>query len=390
MQTRRELMLGALGGLCTARAWGGADPGETSSALPGKKALIRRSFRPPNYETPLADLAPLYTPNDAFFVRYHLALVPALDEEQWRLNIGGSSLKRTLSLSLQDLKRRYEPVTVAAVNQCSGNRRGLFAPRVPGVQWESGAVGNALWKGVRLRDILRQGGLAADALEVWFAGADRAVLPETPAFQKSLPLGQALNENVLIAYEMNHGPLPRWNGAPARLIVPGWMGTYWMKHVTEVRVEPKPLESFWMKAAYRVPAGAFPGAPFASQQTPETVPVTELLVNSLITSHVSGARIPRGQNVRLAGKAWDGGSGIQGVEVSTDGQKSWRAAMLGKDVGRFSWREFSVPLDTASAGSIEISVRARSRNGSQQPRELTFNPSGYHNNIVQTLRLEVA
>ena len=390
MSTRRELMLGALGGLLAAPAWGAADEVQISAALPGKSALIRRSYRPPNYETPLADLAPLYTANESFFVRYHLALVPMLEPGEWRLSIAGSSLKRPLTLSLRDLKSRYEPVTLAAVNQCSGNRRGLFMPRVPGVQWESGAVGNALWKGARLRDVLKQGGLGADALEVWFSGADRPVLPATPVFQKSLPLERALDENVLIAYEMNHAPLPRWNGAPARLIGPGWMGTYWMKHLTEVRVEPKPLESFWMKSAYRLPAGAFPGAHFASQETPETTPVTQLLVNSLITSHATGSRITRGKKVQLAGKAWDAGAGIQAVEVSIDGQKSWKPATLGKDIGRYAWREFSAPLDTSSAGTLEVAVRARSRDGSQQPRGLTFNPSGYHNNIVQTLRLEVA
>ena len=389
MSTRRELMLGALGGLLATPAWGAADEVQISAALPGKSALIRRSYRPPNYETPLADLAPLYTANESFFVRYHLALVPVLEPGDWRLSIAGSSLKTPLTLSLRDLKSRYEPVTLAAVNQCSGNRRGLFMPRVPGVQWESGAVGNALWKGARLRDVLKQGGLGADALEVWFSGADRPVLPATPVFQKSLPLERALDENVLIAYEMNHAPLPRWNGAPARLIVPGWMGTYWMKHLTEVRVEPKPLESFWMKSAYRLPAGAFPGAHFASQETPETTPVTELLVNSLISSPATGSRITRGKNVQLAGKAWDAGAGIQAVEVSIDGQKSWKPATLGKDVGRYAWREFSAPLDTSSAGTLEVAVRARSRDGSQQPRGLTFNPSGYHNNIVQTLRLEV-
>ena len=389
MSTRRELMLGALGGLLATPAWGAADEVQISAALSGKSALIRRSYRPPNYETPLADLAPLYTANESFFVRYHLALVPVLEPGEWRLSIAGSSLKTPLTLSLRDLKSRYEPVTLAAVNQCSGNRRGLFMPRVPGVQWESGAVGNALWKGARLRDVLKQGGVGADALEVWFSGADRPVLPATPVFQKSLPLERALDENVLIAYEMNHAPLPRWNGAPARLIVPGWMGTYWMKHLTEVRVEPKPLESFWMKSAYRLPAGAFPGAHFASQETPETTPVTELLVNSLISSPATGSRITRGKNVQLAGKAWDAGAGIQAVEVSIDGQKSWKPATLGKDVGRYAWREFSAPLDTSSAGTLEVAVRARSRDGSQQPRALTFNPSGYHNNIVQTLRLEV-
>ena len=281
-------------------------------------------------------------------------------------------------------------MTLAAINQCSGNRRGLFAPRVPGVQWGNGAMGNARWRGVRLRDVLKRAGLGADALEVWFSGADSAVLPATPSFLKSLPVERALDENTLIAFEMNDAPLPHWNGAPARLVVPGWTGTYWMKHLTVVRIEPKALDNFWMKSAYRVPAGAFAGARFASQETPETAPITEILVNSLITSHTTGARLHRGTAAQLAGKAWDNGAGIERVEFSTDASQTWRAATLGRELGRFAWREFSLPLDTSRAGALEILVRARSRDGSQQPEKLTFNPSGYHDNIVQRVTLEVS
>jgi DMSO/TMAO reductase YedYZ molybdopterin-dependent catalytic subunit len=362
---------------------------EVLSALPGKQPLIRRAFLPPNYETPLVDLRPPFTRNEAFFVRYHLAVIPDIDARSWQLVVAGTSVQQPLMLSLQDLKRRFEPVTLAAVNQCSGNRRGLFSPRVPGVQWGNGAMGNARWTGVRLGDVLRQAGIAADALEVWFRGADSAVLPATPNFQKSLPMERALDENTLIAFAMNEAPLPHWNGAPARLVVPGWTGTYWMKHLTEIRVEPKPLENFWMKSAYRLPTGAFPGARFVSQETPETTPITEILVNSLITSHVAGETLARGRHVRFGGKAWDNGAGIERVEISTDGRQSWRDAQLGRDLGRFAWREFSLPLDTSRTGPLEVAVRARSRSGLQQPEKLTFNAAGYHDNIVQSVSLRV-
>jgi DMSO/TMAO reductase YedYZ molybdopterin-dependent catalytic subunit len=362
---------------------------EVLSALPGKQPLIRRAFLPPNYETPLVDLRAPFTRNEAFFVRYHLAVIPEIDADSWQLVVTGTSVQQPLTLSLLDLKRRFEPVTLAAVNQCSGNRRGLFSPRVPGVQWGNGAMGNARWTGVRLRDVLRQAGVAADALEVWFRGADSAVLPATPNFQKSLPMERALDENTLIAFAMNESPLPHWNGAPARLVVPGWTGTYWMKHLTEIRVEPKPLENFWMKSAYRLPTGAFPGARFVSQETPETTPITEVLVNSLITSHVAGETLARGRHVSFGGKAWDNGAGIERVEISTDGRRSWRDAQLGRDLGRFAWREFSLPLDTSRTGALEVAVRARSRSGLQQPEKLTFNAAGYHDNIVQSVSLRV-
>jgi len=387
MVSRRQLVLGTVGGWLTRGTR--ANTPEALSALPGKNPLIERTARPPNYETPLAELAALITPNKDFFVRYHLAVIPQIDPRTWRLEVSGASAHSPLSLSLAELKKGFERVTVTAVNQCSGNRRGLFAPRVPGVQWGNGAMGNARWTGVRLRDVLRKTAITSDALEVVFMGADSAVLPATPSFVKSLPMERALDESTLIAFEMNGEPLPHWNGAPARLVVPGWTGTYWMKHLTQIRIEPKPFDGFWMKTAYRLPTGAFSTATFASQQNADTTPITEMLVNSLITGPVSGARLRRGAHAELKGKAWDGGAGIAVVEVSIDGRQTWRAATLGSDLGRFSWREFRYPIDTSRAGAVEVAVRARSRDGSVQPEKLTFNPSGYHDNIVQTVSLEV-
>jgi DMSO/TMAO reductase YedYZ molybdopterin-dependent catalytic subunit len=363
--------------------------GEELLALPGKKPLIKRTYRPPNFETPLADLRRPYTANDAFFVRYHLALIPEVESKTWRLRVGGRSAQRQLELSLEELKRRFERVSIAAVNQCSGNRRGLFTPRAAGVQWSYGAMGNAKWTGVRLRDVLNRAGVGADALEVVLDGADRGLLPSTPDFVKSLPIERALDENTLIAFEMNGQPLPHWNGAPARLVVPGWTATYWVKHLTEIRIEPVAFDGFWMKSAYRVPTGAFPGARFASQETPETTPITEILINSLVTSHRSGDRLARDSSSQLAGWAWDGGSGISAVDVSMDEGRTWQATRLGADLGRFAWRDFSLNLHTSKPGRIQLLVRATSRAGASQPAKLTPNPSGYHHNIVQALELEV-
>ena len=358
-------------------------------ALPQKKPLIKQTFRPPNFETPFPDLRSEFTSNDVFFVRYHLANIPQVDVATWRLRAGGESASRTHEWSLDDLRRGFERVSVAAINQCSGNRRGLFTPRVPGVQWQYGAMGNAIWTGVRLRDVLQKVGVRPDAVEVVFDGADAALLRGTPDFVKSLPVERALDENTLIAFEMNGQPLPHWNGAPARLVVPGWTATYWVKHLTEIRIIPKAYDGFWMQKAYRVPTSAFPGARFQSQERPDTTPITEILVNSLVTSHESGARLTRGRRAELSGWAWDNGAGIAKVEVSQDGGRSWRDTTLGRDLGRFAWRGFNWPLDTTQAGPITVSVRATSRNGTRQADKLTPNPSGYHHNIIQTLRLEV-
>jgi DMSO/TMAO reductase YedYZ molybdopterin-dependent catalytic subunit len=394
MVTRRRVVAGSIGGLLLSNLTGSqvfaAAAEEPLLALPGKRPLIKRTFRPPNYETPLADLRPQITANDAFFVRYHLASIPEIDPRTWRLRIGGASAKRTLELSLDELKRDFERVRFAAINQCSGNRRGLFAPRAGGVQWTYGAMGNALWGGVRLRDVLNRVGVKGDALEVVFDGGDGAALPGTPDFVKSLPMDRALDAHTLIAFEMNGEPLPHWNGAPARLVVAGWTATYWVKHLTSINVEPKAFDGFWMKSAYRIPTGAFPGARFASQENAQTTPITEILINSLVTSHVNGDRLERGRPAELAGWAWDGGTGISAVEISLDEGRSWRAATLGEASSSYAWRAFRMPLDTAKPGSLQIAVRATGRNGARQPEKLTPNPSGYHHNIIQTLALEVA
>jgi DMSO/TMAO reductase YedYZ molybdopterin-dependent catalytic subunit len=189
-------------------------------ALPGKRPLIRLTTRPPNFETPTSYFANPITPNDAFFVRYHLAgIPPRIDQAQWKLDVGGEGVNGPLQLGFNDLQRGYDQVEVTAVCQCSGNRRGLSMPHVPGVQWGLGAMGNATWRGPRLRDVLNKAGLKAGVVEIVVDGADTAVLTSTPDFVKSLPLSKAMDENTIIALQMNGQPLPhfqRLSGAPYR------------------------------------------------------------------------------------------------------------------------------------------------------------------------------
>jgi DMSO/TMAO reductase YedYZ molybdopterin-dependent catalytic subunit len=191
------------------------------------------------------------------------------------------------------LKREFDHAEITAVCQCSGNRRGLFDPHVSGVQWGVGAMGNAVWRGVRLSDILARAGVTSDALEVAFGGADRPVLDKTPAFVKSLPMSVALDKNTIVAFEMNGAPLPHWNGFPARLVVPGWTATYWVKQLSSVTVKSKPETNFWISTAYRVPRGLFKTPTFASQASGTNEPITTIVVNSLITSLRSGQQVRR-------------------------------------------------------------------------------------------------
>ena len=359
------------------------------ATLPGKKPLIKLTYRPPNYEAPLAYLRTAITPNDEFFVRYHLADIPQIDAGRWKLNLGGEGANGDLQIGLDNLKT-LPAFEVAAVCQCSGNRRGLFQPHVAGVQWGYGAMGCARWKGARLKDVLDLVGLKKEAVEVVFDGADGPVFDKTPDLVKSLPVWKAIEETTLVAYEMNGEPLPHWNGFPARIVVPGWTAVYWVKHITRITAVIRPFDGYWMKSAYRIPVGKFPlVARFISQETATTTPITEIVVNSLITSPADGARIAAGRRTSISGIAWDGGYGISTVEVSADDGKTWSEAALGEDPGKFAFRTWSHEFTPKRRGKLAVTARATNKIGQTQTRELIQNPAGYNNNVAQTVTLDV-
>jgi sulfite dehydrogenase (cytochrome) subunit A len=349
---------------------------------PQKRPLIRLTSRPPQLETPFSVYAegPI-TPNDAFFVRYHLAGVPYdLDPEKFILKVMGK-VDRELSLSLADLHQM--PATeIVAVNQCSGNSRGFFEPRVAGGQLGNGALGNARWRGVSLRAVLEKAGVQAGARQVTFKGMDGPVMDTTPDFVKALDIDHARDGEVMLAYAMNGESLPFLNGFPLRLVVPGYYGTYWVKHLNEITVIDSIYDGFWMKTAYRIPDNACacvePGtAPKA------TIPINRFNVRSFITSATNGAEVKAGQSNTITGFAFDGGAGVKEVELSTDGGKTWQQAKLGTDLGKYSFREWQLAV-TLLAGRHELMVRATNNAGATQPAVATWNPAGYMRNVIET------
>jgi DMSO/TMAO reductase YedYZ molybdopterin-dependent catalytic subunit len=308
----------------------------------------------------------------------------------WSLSVGGDAAERPVVFKLEDLQRDFRHTEVTAVCQCSGNRRGLSDPHVAGVEWGYGAMGNATWRGPLLRDVLAKAGVAAGAVEVWLTGADSPALPSTPAFRKSLPVEKAMGDELILALTMNGQPLPLLNGFPVRLIVPGWTATYWMKHLNGLTISSKPLDNFWMKAAYRVPAGMFPvDHPFQSQVNATTWPITEIVVNSLIAEPVAGSAQPA-SGFTVQGVAWDRGRGIRTVEISLDAGQTWKEATLGADLGGFAFRAFSFRTGALKPGATVISSRAISNAGETQADRLKFNPAGYHNNVPQQIAVTVA
>jgi sulfite dehydrogenase len=363
-------------------------PYDAPMRFPGKVPMRVLNDRPPCLETPWSAYRHDLTPNEAFYVRWHLQVIPTVvDPRTWRLKVQGH-VERPLVLSLDDL-RRMEPASLVAVNQCSGNSRGLFTPQMPGAQWHNGAMGNARWTGVRLHDLLQRAGLKAGAVDVSFDGLDNGGLPSVPDFVKSLPVDEARREDVLLACEMNGEPLPLLNGFPLRLVVPGWYATFWVKALSEITVLPHPFDGFWMAKAYRIPAT--PGAvekPDALSRA--TVPIRKMNVRSFLTSHEDGARVAVAQPCELSGIAFDGGSGIKQVEVSADGGRSWRAAKLDNDLGRYSFRRWRFDWQPVARGRVHLLVRATSNAGETQPLTAGWNRGGYVRNVVERVAVEVA
>ena len=354
------------------------------AAYPEKRPLIVLTSRPPQLETPFEVFNDgVITPNDAFFVRYHNAGIPtSIDPDKYVIKIGGNAAGKPYALGLADLRTQFKPVELVAVNQCSGNSRGLFAPRVTGGQLTNGAMGNARWVGVPLKDVLAKAELKNSAKQVTFNGLDTAIF-NGGDFVKALDVNQALDPDVMIAYQMNGADIPMLNGFPVKLVVPGYYGTYWVKHLSEIEVIDSVYDGFWMRPAYRIPdndcACVEPGTAPAS-----TRPIGRFNVRSFITSLSDGAKLRAGQQVIVRGIAFDGGQGIREVAYSTDGGRTWREAKLGDDLGRYSFREFTFPF-TPEKGAYDVCVRAWNRSGQSQPMEALWQPAGYMRNVVERI-----
>ena len=366
-----------------------ANGGRPLVAYPEKRKLIRLTSRPPQLETPMAVFDEgLITPNDAFYVRYHLAGLPldTIDPATFRLEVKGAVAK-PLSLSLGDLKA-MGATELVAVSQCSGNGRGFFEPRVAGGQAGNGLMGNARWSGVPLKAVLDRAGIRPGAVQVRFDGLDGPVADSTPDFAKALMLDHARDGEVMLAWAMNGADLPFLNGYPLRLVVPGYFGTYWVKHLNEITVLDKPLANFWMATAYRIPDNdcncVAPGTAPA-----KTKPIGRLKVRSFITSVADGAQVGAGRPAPLRGIAFDGGTGIKQVQVSVDGGSTWTDAKLGEDLGKYSFRGWEAPV-TLTAGQHALKVRAVSNAGEAQPVEQPWNPAGYLRNLIETTTVNAA
>jgi len=356
--------------------------------FPQKGTMVLQRSRPPLLETPFTDFdSGVFTPNEKFFVRWHWSVIPTeIDPAAYRLKVHGQ-VERELSLSLSELAG-FERIEIAAVNQCSGNSRGFFEPRVPGAQWGNGGMGNARWAGVRLRDVLDKAGVKAGAVAVRFSGLDQPTVSEGPWFRKSLAIDRARQPEVIIATTMNGKPLPMLNGYPIRLVVPGWYSTYWIKTLNDIELLDAPDDNYWMKTAYLIPDT--PRADIKPGQAGVTmVPINRMVPRSFITSRGAGVKLKARSNVTIRGLAMGGDCGVAKVEVSADGGQSWSDAKLGRDEGPYSFRQWTAKIAVPGLGDATLAVRCTNTKGEAQPDKANWNPSGFMRNVVERLPVTV-
>jgi hypothetical protein len=296
-------------------------------------------------------------------------------------------VNQNLSLTLDDLQA-LPGVELAAINQCSGNSRGYFQPRVPGAQWPHGAMGNARWTGVRLKDVLDRAGVMSGAVQVRASGLDRPP-GDAPAFAKSLAIDHAMDGEVMIAFQMNGAQLPMLNGFPLRLIVPGWYSTYWIKALDKLELLTKPDTGYWMDKAYRIPTAPHANVAPGAKDFP-TTPINRMVPRAFFTNIAEGATLPRGAPVSLRGIAMGGDRGVKAVELSVNGGRTWHAAALGADEGRYSFRLWSMRLAALPPGPCRLAVRCTNSAGETQRFDPIWNPSGFMRNVIEQITIGTA
>jgi DMSO/TMAO reductase YedYZ molybdopterin-dependent catalytic subunit len=366
---------------------GGPGARPITTAFPQKGPMILQRTRPPLLETPFEVFDKgVFTPAEQFYVRWHWAVIPTdIDTAKFALNVRGH-VNQTLSLSLNEILHDLPSVELAAVNQCSGNSRGFFEPRVPGGEWANGAMGNALWTGVRLKDVLDQAGVKPGAVQVRFKGLDEPVVSDAPHFMKSLDIEHARDGEVMIAYAMSGEQLPLVNGFPLRLVVPGWYATYWVKMLADIEVLDQPDTNYWTKVAYTIP-----DTPHASITPGETgvkmIPINRMVPRSFVTNIPSGQKVKAAAQTGLRGIAFGGDCGVAKVDYSIDRGQSWRQAQLGEDKGKYGFRQWGAQITLPSPGAYSVMTRCTNVDGVAQPDTPNWNPAGFMRNVVESVDL---
>jgi DMSO/TMAO reductase YedYZ molybdopterin-dependent catalytic subunit len=351
--------------------------------IPGKDGMIVRSYRFYDLEMPVEFMTDWITPVKHFYLRNHMFEPAKINSVTWTLMISGE-VSKPLTLTLADLERI--PIhSVTNTLECAGNGRSMQSPKVPGIQWGKGAVGNAMFSGPSLKTILEKAGVKDTGKHVQFRGLDQ-VPGKVPPFIRSVPIEKATDGDTLIATHMNGAPLSPHHGFPARAMTPGWVGAASCKWLTEITVLDKPAEGNFMNPGYRFPNT--PGKPGDPVKPEDTHALTALTVKSVIAAPSDGAKLKLVAQV-IRGVAWAGEADITKVEISTDGGANWNAAALGKEQAKYAWRLWSYNWKPAKSGDYVILSRATDSQGRVQPDAAVWNPSGYLYNAYDQVKVYV-
>jgi DMSO/TMAO reductase YedYZ molybdopterin-dependent catalytic subunit len=360
--------------------------------LAGKDGLIVMNDRPINLETPPHLLDPDITPLEHFFVRNN-GLVPAAtdDPDNWTLTIDGE-VENELTLTLAELKRDFEHVTMQAVIECAGNGRAAFEPAPRGNQWTIGAVGNGAFVGVRLADVLNRAGVRPSAVYTGHYGADPHLSMEEgrPAISRGVPIEKAMDPNTLLIWAMNGADLPLAHGYPLRILVPGWVGSTNQKWLNRIWIRDQEHDGPGMTGmSYRLPR--FPVAPGAEVADADMEVMTTLRIKSVITRPATNSEAPAGEPLRVRGHAWAGETDVAGVEVSMDYGITWQPATFAPSPNKYAWATFEADVTFPQPGYYEIWARATDSEGVSQPMVLPgWNPRGYGNNSTHRIAVTAA
>jgi DMSO/TMAO reductase YedYZ molybdopterin-dependent catalytic subunit len=369
---------------------GGPSTRTITTSYPQKGRMILQRSSPPWLETPFEVFDKgVFTPNDQHYVSWHWADFPGdVNVDAFRLKVRGQ-VNQPLSLSIKDILQGFPRFEIAAVSQCAGASRIYAKPRVAGAQWANGSMSNALWTGVRLKDVLDRVGVKPGAIQVRFGGVDEPPMEGAPKFLKSLTVDHARDGEVMIAFAMNGEQLPLLNGFPLRLVVPGWCAVYWIKMLNDIEVLDQPDVNYWTSTGYRVP-----DTPHNTIKPGDTgfklVPVTRNLPRSFITNIRAGDQVPVAAPTPVRGVAFGGDCGVNRVDLSVDGGKSWQPTQLGADQGTYSFRQWQTQFTLLTPDAHTLMVRCTNTKGEVQPDFPIWNPAGYMFNTIESTQVIAA
>jgi len=353
--------------------------------------MVLLNDKPWNIEAKAHLLNDNITPNSAMFIRNNGLIPENINLNEWRLTIDGESVKQKKTYTLKELKEKFTHYSYQLTLECGGNGRSEFNPPAKGNQWTIGAVSCAQWTGVRLKDVLEDAGIKSDAIYIGYHAADIHLSrdPKKEPISRGAPMAKALQDETLLAFQMNDEDIPIAHGYPLRLVAGGWPASVSGKWITGISIRNKIHDGTKMKGkAYRVPCN--PVAPGDKVKGEDMCIIESMPVKSLITNPKTGAIIKKGQKLHINGHAWAGELTVAKMEYSIDFGATWEKCSINQPVNRLAWQHFSASISFPENGYYEVWARATDTNGVSQPMLLPgWNPKGYLNNACHRIAIKV-